>query len=172
MIFKIFLIQSVTVKILGQSMTKTVFGTPTQINMWQYIRLIFGDQYMHEQDADEQCSMTRYKALVVHLIINGNSEEALKLLADHYHTSLPRIQVGIPRRHRTKAMGCYTAKNQTISVLNSETLKEPSIILHEFYHHLRTSVDKKHRGTEKYASNFARDFILAYEILIKIKSNQ
>ncbi len=127
---------------------------------------------MREHDADEQCSTTRYKALVVHLIISGDTEEALRILADHYHTSIPKIQVGLPRRYRTKLLGCYTTKDQTISVLNSETLKEPSIILHEFYHHLRTSVDRKHRGTERYASNFARDFILAYEISMRVRSNQ
>ncbi len=127
---------------------------------------------MREHGADEQFSVTRYKALVVYLIISGDTEEALRILADYYHTSLPRIQVGLPRRCRTKVLGCYTAKNQTISVLNSETLKEPSVILHEFYHHLRTSVDRKHRGTERYASNFARDFILAYEIYMRVRSNQ
>jgi hypothetical protein len=52
------------------------------------------------------------------------------------------------------------AKNKTIHVLNSDVLKDPFVILHEFYHHLRTSIDRKHRGTEKYASKFARDFIL------------
>ena len=112
-----------------------------------------------KETADGKRSETQFKAFVVHLILNGNVEEALKHLAKHYNVSSPRIQVGLPRRHGTKALGCYTAKNQTIHVLNSDVLKDPFIILHEFYHHLRTSIDKKHRGTEKYASQFARDFI-------------
>jgi hypothetical protein len=70
--------------------------------------------------------------------------------------------VGLPSRHRKNTLGCYTAKDQTISVLNSDTLKEPSVVLHEFYHHLRTSIDMKHRGTEKYAGEFAEEFIKAY----------
>jgi hypothetical protein len=36
------------------------------------------------------------------------------------------------------------------------------VVLHEFYHHLRTSIDKKHRGTEKFAGEFAEEFIKAY----------
>ena len=105
-------------------------------------------------------SETQFKAFVIHLIVNENVEAALEQLAKHYNVSSPRIQVGLPRRHGTKALGCYTAKNQTIHVLNSDVLKDPFVILHEFYHHLRMSIDKKHRGTEKHASQFARDFIL------------
>jgi len=125
-----------------------------------------------QKTADRKRSETQFKAFVVHLILNGNAEEALEQLAKHYNVSLPIIQVGLPGRHRTKALGCYTAKNQTIHVLNSDVLKEPFTILHEFYHHLRTSIDKKHKGTEKYASQFARDFILAYKILTKPRCHQ
>jgi hypothetical protein len=89
----------------------------------------------------------------------------LEQLAKHYHVSLPRMKVGLPGRHRTKALDYYTAKNHTIHVLSSDVLKEPFIILHEFYHHLRTSIDRKHKGTEKYASQFAQDFILSYKML-------
>jgi hypothetical protein len=112
------------------------------------------------QNTVDKCSDAQFKALVVHLILDGNVEEALELLAKRYNVSPPRIKVGLPERHGTKARGCYTPKSGTIHVLNSEVLKDPFIILHEFYHHLRTSIDKKHRGTEKYASQFARDFIL------------
>jgi hypothetical protein len=57
-------------------------------------------------------------------------------------------------------------EDKTISVLNSDTMGNPFVILHEFYHHMRTSVlDKKHRGTEKYANEFAREFIAAYRSL-------
>jgi hypothetical protein len=118
-----------------------------------------------QETTDDKRSETQFKALIVHLILNGNVEEALEQLAKHYHVSLPSMKVGLPRRHRTKALGCYTAKNHTIHVLSSEVLKEPFMILHEFYHHLRTSIEGKHKGTEKYASQFARDFILAYKML-------
>jgi hypothetical protein len=102
-----------------------------------------------------------FKALAVRLILAGRAEEALELLAKHYNVNLPKIKVGLPKRRKRNALGCYTAKNETISVLNSEMLKEPSIVLHEFYHHLRTSVDKKHRGTEKHATKFVKEFIQA-----------
>lgn len=105
---------------------------------------------------------TRFKALIVQLIVNGKAEKALELLAEHYKTGLPKIKVGLPSRHRINTLGCYTAKNQTINVLNSDALMEPFIVLHEFYHHLRTSIDQKHKGTEKYANEFAKEFIEAY----------
>ena len=103
-----------------------------------------------------------FRASIVQLVLNGKIEEALEHLSEHYSVGLPRIRVGLPNRHRKNTLGCYTAKNQTISVLNSDTLKDPAVVLHEFYHHLRTSVDKKHRGTEKYANQFAKEFVEAY----------
>ena len=53
-------------------------------------------------------------------------------------------------------------EKKKISVRNSDTLKDPFVVLHEFYHHLRTMGDTKHRGTEKYADAFAREFVEAY----------
>lgn len=109
----------------------------------------------------------QFKALVVWSILDGRAEEAIEQLAKHYNVNLPKVKVGLPKRHRRNAYGCYSAKNETIYVLDSEMLKKPSIILHEFYHHLRTShVDKKHRGTEKYATEFAKKFIEAYKSIV------
>ena len=104
-----------------------------------------------------------FKPLIVWLILNGKAEKALELLAKNYKTSPPRLKVGLPKGRRATAFGCYTPKDATISVLNSDVLGNPFVILHEFYHHLRTSVDKKHKGTEKNADKFAIDFIKAYE---------
>ena len=112
------------------------------------------------ENVDSKGSEAQFKAFIIHLILNGKVEEGLEQLAKHYNVNPPRIKVGLPERHGTKVLGCYTAKNKTIHVLNSDVLKDPFVILHEFYHHLRTSIDRKHRGTEKYASKFARDFIL------------
>ena len=105
----------------------------------------------------------RFEVLIVSLILNGKIEKALELLAEHYSVSVPKIKVGLPKGRKKKALGCYKAKKGTIFVLNSDTLKEPFIILHEFYHHLRTALDTKHKGTEKYANEFAKDFIQAYK---------
>jgi len=104
-----------------------------------------------------------FKPLVVWLILSGKPEEALRLLAKNYKVNVPKLKVGLPKGHKIKAFGCYTSKNQTISVLNSDMMVNPFVILHEFYHHLRSkAVDKMHRGTEKNADKFAIEFIEAY----------
>lgn len=78
---------------------------------------------------------------------------------------MPKIKVGLPRGHKKKTFGCYTAKDKTISVLNSDVLKEPFVIVHEFYHHVRTTADVRHKGTERYANEFANEFIQAYKTM-------
>jgi hypothetical protein len=104
--------------------------------------------------------MDDFKSTVVLLILNGKPEEALSLLAKQYNVRTPKLKVGLPKGHKTVAYGCYTSKTETISVLNSDLLNNPFIILHEFYHHLRSrNVEKIHKGTEKYANKFALDFI-------------
>lgn len=114
-----------------------------------------------------------FKPLVVWLILSGKPEEALKLLAKQYHVSIPNLKVGLPKGHKIIAFGCYTSKNQTISVLNSDVLINPFVIIHEFYHHLRSkSVDKMHKGTEKNADKFAIEFLLEYQLAEVIKKVQ
>jgi hypothetical protein len=106
-----------------------------------------------------------FKPLVVWLILSGKPEEALELLAKNYKVKVPDLKVGLPKGHKITAFGCYTSKTQTISVLNSEVFLNPFVILHEFYHHLRSkSVDMMHKGTERGADKFALDFIAEYQI--------
>jgi len=105
----------------------------------------------------------RVMSLVVWLILNGRAERALGLLSEHFNVSVPSIKVGLPKGRRSTASGCYSSRDRTISVLNSDALKDPFIVLHEFYHHLRTTVDTRHKGTEKYADEFAKEFIEAYK---------
>lgn len=101
--------------------------------------------------------------MVVWLILNGKPEEALALLAKNYKVTTPKLKVGLPKGRKASAFGVYTPKNETISVLNSDALMTPFVILHEFYHHLRSrAVDKQHKGTEKNADKFATEFIKAY----------
>jgi hypothetical protein len=107
----------------------------------------------------------RFKAKVVWLIANGQTEKALEQLAEHYKVEVPKLKVGLPKKHKKKALGCYSSQNNTISVLNSDILKEPFTILHEFYHRIRTDLDLRHRGTEKYADEFAMEFIQAYKAM-------
>ena len=106
-----------------------------------------------------------FKPAVVQLILNGKTEEALDLLAKAYKVRTPRLKVGLPKGRKVTAYGCYSVKDETISVLNSDVLANPFVILHEFYHHLRSRcVDKMHRGTEKGADKFAVEFIQAYQV--------
>lgn len=104
-----------------------------------------------------------FKPLVVWLILNGKAEEALEVLAKNYRVTTPKLKVGLPKGRKAKAYGCYTPKDGTIAVLNSDVIGNPFVILHEFYHHLRMSVDKQHKGTEKNADRFALEFIAAYK---------
>lgn len=114
---------------------------------------------------------TAFKPLIVWLILNGKTEEALERLAEHYSVTVPKLKIGLPKGHKKRVYGCYTPKNATISVLNSDVLGNPFVVLHEFYHHLRThSVDKQHRGTEKNADKFAAEFIKAYETVKHMQS--
>jgi hypothetical protein len=113
-------------------------------------------------------ALDSFKPRVVWLILNGKPEEALELLAENYNVTVPDIRVGLPKKHKLKAYGCYTAKNQTIHVLNSDILVNPFVILHEFYHHLRSrAVDRVHRGTEDNADKFALDFLVHYQAAAK-----
>ena len=104
-----------------------------------------------------------FKPLIVALILNGQAEKALELLSENYKVTTPKLKVGLPKGHKARAFGCYTPKDTTISVRNSDVIVNPFVILHEFYHHLRTTIDKKHKGTEKNADKFAKDFIIAYQ---------
>ena len=113
-------------------------------------------------------SLDNLKPAVVWLILNGKTEEALTLLSNTYKVRTPKIKVGLPKGHKITAFGCYTPKNETISVLNSDVLANPFVIIHEFYHHLRSkAVDKMHRGTEKNADKFALEFLHEYEMAAK-----
>jgi len=101
-----------------------------------------------------------FKAKIVQLILAGHVDEALKMLSHHYGVDPPRLKVGMPKGHSGK-VGCYIPKTKTIHVINREKIGDPFIILHEFYHHLRTFAGK-HKGTEKNADKFAKDFIESY----------
>jgi hypothetical protein len=103
-----------------------------------------------------------FKAHVVWLVLNGKAEESLHALANHYKVHVPRLKVGLPSRHKARTLGCYVGNDETIYLLNAEAVMNPFIVMHEFYHHLRMSIDKQHKGTEKYADRFAREFLEVY----------
>jgi hypothetical protein len=108
-----------------------------------------------------------FKPLIVQLILSKQTEEALELLSKTYGVEVPTLKVGLPKGHVRSAFGTYNAKTQTISVLDSEVFNNPFVILHEFYHHLRSKgVNRQHRGTEKNADKFAIDFLKEYQATI------
>jgi len=63
---------------------------------------------------------------------------------------------------QSKSQGCYVTEKKTIYFSNQDALYNPFVVLHEFYHHLR-STGGKHKGTEKFADAFAEDFLDAYK---------
>ena len=105
----------------------------------------------------------RGKALVVHLILSKDPEGALERLSLMNRIDAPKLKVGAVKG-RKKALAVYVENEKTIYVAKGESLWDPFIILHEFYHHLRCR-SGKHRGTEKLADAYAVDFIRAYNAL-------
>lgn len=102
-----------------------------------------------------------FKARIVHLILSRKPEDALKQLSKHYNVAVPRVKIGMPKG-QSKSQGCYVTEKKTIYFSNQDALYNPFVVLHEFYHHLR-STGGKHKGTEKFADAFAKDFLDAYK---------
>jgi len=103
-------------------------------------------------------STREFRAKIVHLIIDGRPEHALRLLAKYYGVSEPALRVGTVKRHR-KVSACYVEKESKIYLSNSGFMTNPFVILHEFYHHLRFSDQGRNRQVEKRADLFAWGFI-------------
>jgi len=110
-----------------------------------------------------------FKAKIVQLILMKETDEAIKALSHHYSVSAPNLKVGMPKKYRKK-VGCYVSKTKTIHVMSQEKLEDPFLIIHEFYHHLRTH-GRKHWGAEKHANRFADEFIEAYQVFNRYSSN-
>ncbi len=101
-----------------------------------------------------------FKARIVQLILKKEANAALEALSEHYRVTVPGLKIGMPKRVVGKA-GCYVSGTKMIHVAIMERLYDPFVILHEFYHHLRTQ-GGKHRGTEKHANRFAQEYIAVY----------
>ena len=84
-------------------------------------------------------------------------EDALDLLSEYYGVERPRLRMGLPSGEKG-ALGCYVHRDKTIYISSQEYLYDPYVLIHEFYHHLR-SVGGKHRGTERHAKEFALSFL-------------
>ena len=102
-------------------------------------------------------SEQEFHARIVSCILAGRPEQAVKLLSEHYEIPEPDLRVGTVKRHR-KVLGCYVEKEKRIYISQSQLLADPFVILHEFYHHLRSS-SVGSRQVEKRADLFALRFI-------------
>jgi hypothetical protein len=111
------------------------------------------------------------KAKVVYMILNRKTEEALQNLSNFYKITPPEIVVGTIKGRRRTVYAVYVQKESKIYVINSDVFYNPFVILHEFYHHIRTRAGV-HRGSEKHANRYAKSFIDSYKKIMDHKSNK
>lgn len=110
------------------------------------------------------------KAKVVYLILNKKTEEALQDLSKFYKVAPPEITVGTIKGKRRTVYAVYVQRESKIYCINSDIFYNPFIVLHEFYHHIRTK-GGIHKGSEKYANTYAKSFIDSYKKIVnQIKS--
>lgn len=102
-----------------------------------------------------------FKASVVSLILDSRPEEALTVLCAHYRVTRPRLGVGVTEGKTKGVAAVYSPRRREILAARREFLYNPFVMIHEFYHHLR-SVGGKHRGTERQADLFALGYLEAY----------
>ena len=106
------------------------------------------------------------KAKIVQMILNKKTETALEKLSEFYHVSSPKIVVGTIKGKRRTAYAVYLPSQKKIYALNSDVFYNPFIILHEYYHHIRSKLGV-HRGSEKHANMYAKDFVDSYTRIVR-----
>ncbi len=106
----------------------------------------------------------RMRATVVALILDSKTEEALSLMSRWYRVREPKLGVGVFEGRTKGVAAVYSQNERKILAAKREYLYDPFVMIHEFYHHLR-STSGRHRGTEKQADRFALAFIEAYRAL-------
>src|SRR5919197_374178 len=105
------------------------------------------------------------QAKIVYMILTKRTEQALSALSKFYHVQPPEIVVGTVKGKRRTAYAVYVPRERKIYAMNSDVFYNPFIILHEFYHHLRTQ-GGPHRGTERHANLYAKGFIDSYKAAV------
>jgi hypothetical protein len=105
------------------------------------------------------------KAFVVGLILDRRTEEAIALLSKWYRVREPRLGIGVVEGKTKGVAAVYSVRRKEILAASREYFYNPFVMVHEFYHHLRSS-GGKHRGTERQADLFARGFIEAYLVAV------
>jgi hypothetical protein len=106
------------------------------------------------------------KAKVVHMILDRKPEDALQTLSKFYSVTPPEIVVGTIKGKRKTVYAVYVQKERRIYAINSDIFYNPFIVLHEFYHHIRTK-SNVHRGSEKHANMYAQGFIDSYKRIVE-----
>jgi len=101
------------------------------------------------------------KAKIVALILDKKTELALEKLSEFYKVDTPEIVVGTIKKKRRTVYAVYVVQEKKIYALNSDIFYNPFVILHEYYHHIRSKLGA-HRGSEKHANLYAQDFIDSY----------
>ena len=110
------------------------------------------------------------KAKVVYMILNKKTEEALQNLSKFYKVKPPEITVGTIKGKRRTVYAVYVQRESKIYCINSDIFYNPFIVLHEFYHHIRTK-GGIHKGSEKNANMYAKSFIDSYKKIIDRLNN-
>lgn len=104
-----------------------------------------------------------FKAYVVLLILNKDTERAIELVSAKHRVRKPKLSIGISKGKK-KALGVYSVDANTISFKDNEQFFNPFVVLHEMYHCVR-STSGTHRGNEKNADRFAIDYIQTFNKL-------
>ena len=102
------------------------------------------------------------KAQIVRMILEKQTEKALEKLSEFYHVTPPQIVVGTIKGKRRTVYALYVQNERKIYALNSEIFFNPFVVLHEYYHHIRTKLGV-HRGSERNANKFAQELVDAYK---------
>jgi len=101
------------------------------------------------------------KAKIVALILDKKTEQALEYLSKLYNVDTPQIVVGTIKKKRRTVYAVYVVQEKKIYASTSDIFYNPFVILHEYYHHIRSKLGT-HRGSEKHANMYAQQFIDSY----------
>ena len=112
------------------------------------------------------------KAEVVAMILGMDPEGAVERLSKWYKVPRPKLGIGVVNGKTKGVAAVYSVHRREILAANREYLYDPFVIIHEFYHHLRSQGRGKHRGTEKDADRFALGFIDEYLALAGYQRRQ
>ncbi|MDE1764649.1 MAG: hypothetical protein KGI27_00090 [Thaumarchaeota archaeon] len=106
------------------------------------------------------------KAKIVRMILDGTTEGALEKLSEFYRVETPKIAVGTIKGKRRTVYAVYVPAEKKIYALNSDIFCNPFVILHEYYHHIRSKLGV-HKGSERHANMYAQEFIDSYSRTVK-----